>query len=116
MKFADILALAKAGYKPGEIKELLDLGEDKTPADAETPAAADQRDDTQPDPENAKEQSADAEPRSDDQIKTMQAKIDELEKKLQAAQRSNASKDISSNIPTPQSRQEQLNEIIRSYM
>ena len=33
MKFADILALAKAGYKPGEIKELLDLGEDKTQSD-----------------------------------------------------------------------------------
>lgn len=70
MNIKDIIALAKAGYKPGEIKELLELAvPEPEPAKDPEPAT---------DPEPAK----DAEP-------DYKAMYEESQKKLLAAQKAN---------------------------
>lgn len=69
MNIKDIIALAKAGYKPGEIKELLELAVPEPTADPE-PAA-----DPEPEPK---------EPEPD-----YKAMYEESQKKLLAAQKAN---------------------------
>ena len=45
MKLEDIIALAKAGYKPSDIKELVKLAEEpKEPAEPKEPKEPDERD------------------------------------------------------------------------
>lgn len=70
MNIKDIIALAKAGYKPGEIKELLELA---------VPDPEPEKKDPEPDPEPEKK---DTEP-------DYKAMYEESQKKLLAAQKAN---------------------------
>lgn len=69
MNIKDIIALAKAGYKPGEIKELLELAVPEPEPPKEEPA---------PEPEPEKEPEPD-----------YKAMYEESQKKLLAAQKAN---------------------------
>lgn len=69
MKFSDIITLAKAGYKPGEIKELLELA---TPEEPE------------PQPEPVPEPEPAPEPEPEPDYKSL---YEESQKKLKAAQK-----------------------------
>ena len=107
MTLKDLLTFVKAGYKPSDVKELLEMVKDEEP---EKSAETSQKDEQQPEPEKAEPTSDTG---SDDQIQQLQQKIRDLETRLTAAQSQNASKDLSGDEPDES---EQLNDLIRSYM
>lgn len=115
MKFGDLIALAKAGYKPSEIKELLSL--DAESAGVEKPAETVPKEETQPEPEKTEEKPAEPEAEKPEDINNdmheLQAEIDRLREQLAKAQKQNTSTDTSGNLKDPQ---EELNEIVRRFM
>lgn len=82
MKFSDIIALAKAGYKPGEIKELLELAEPAEPQEKPDDPAPDQEPAPPPQDESTQEPASDPGP----DYKTL---YEETQKKLKEAQAAN---------------------------
>ncbi len=107
MRLSDLMAFVRAGYKPGEIKELLELTKDDKP---EGPAEIPAKEQEQPEPEKAEPSSGAG---SDDQIQQMQQKIQELETKLTAAQKQNTQKDISGDVPDDS---KEIEDLVRSFM
>ena len=109
LKFGDLVALAKQGYKPADIKELmaLDIPEateaPETETPAEVPADPEVSDDTAT---AAKATAQPAEDNKDAEIEALKAKVSELQKTNQAT-------DQSGNTPDPQ---EDLDDIVRSFM
>lgn len=114
MKLTDILALAKAGYKAGEIKELLSM-DSKEPEGAESPAEIPEKGQAQPVPEKADEQPQPQDPNSEDKIKALEAQITELQNNLKAAQAQNAARDISNENKIPDN-QQVLDDLVRNFM
>ena len=115
MKFTDILALAKQGYTPADIKELLAIEtdqqtpKDETPAEpAAAPVIKEQEQTTIP---AAADQGSGADPDEDaEKIKALEAQIRELQQKLSRQAQ-----------PEPQpiqqrSQQDILNEIAQKFM
>ena len=98
MKFSDLIALAKAGYKPSEVKELLSLGDNGTSGAEEADETA-QKDEAQPEQQNAQQKEAE-EPEDngtssdDDKIKNLEAQITALKAELKKAQKDNSKKDM----------------------
>ena len=89
MLFSDIVALAKQGYKPSDIKELMALAEEK-PVEKPEEGPADQKD--EPDviqPAPAAEGAQSAGDPADDQAE----KIKSLEEEIKRLQAQNAAKD-----------------------
>ena len=115
MKFADIIALAKAGYKPGEIKELLSLQtpDEAASDDAQEPAEIHPKEDAQPAPETAEEPTAPSVDHSDE-IKALKEQIVSLQSNLRKAQNNNVRTDLSGG--EKQDVQTQLNDIVRQFM
>ena len=114
MRFADILALAKQGYKPGDIKELLSIETDqqtpKEDAPAE-PAAAPVIEQAQTTRPAAEDQGSGEDPDEEaDKIKELQAQIAQLQQKL-----ARQAQPEPSQIPQ-RSQQEILNEIAQKFM
>lgn len=117
LNFGDIVALAKQGYKPADIKELLALD---IPETTETPAVVEPIQGSTPDP--TPEQTT---PQLDDnptpaketgqQLESEQdkARIAELEKQVKDLQSTNQSKDVSGNIQDPQT---DIDDFVRSFM
>lgn len=95
---SDLAALARAGFKVDDIKEIIAQGKEEAKP-AERPAENIAEDATQPDPEKAM-QNAEAEPKPSDESKYKQkyddaiAKINELEETLKKAQALNTSQTI----------------------
>ena len=114
MKFSDIITLAKAGYKPGEIKELLALTTESpaaAPETEETPVT-NPKEDMQP--EAPKESSPTADNAMSEEIKQLKAQLAKAQADLAAAQQTNIKKDVSG--ATVLSPQAVLNDIVRSFM
>lgn len=94
--FSDLVALAKQGYTPADIKELIELSkttekedlkasEGDTITDVETPS-----DTVAKEPEEAKEEPD----QEDSKIVDYKKKVEELEKKLADLQKANTEKNI----------------------
>lgn len=115
MNLGDIIALAKAGYKPGDIKELIELSKETQLTGAEKPAEIEPKEVTQPDPEKADEKPATADTGSTDKIKELEAQLAQLRQDLAKAQSKNITRDNSgaAGAPDPQA---VLNEIARKFM
>lgn len=110
----DIVALAKAGYKAADIKELTELD---VPDQKDDKSADDKKDDpdSQPPAENGQKDASNdkgGEPDKGNDVdykSLYEAKCAELE----AAQKTN----VHQNQPTPdKSNQDRLNDIVRSFM
>ena len=121
LNFGDIVALAKQGYKPADIKELmsLDIPDNETPATepGASLSGATLSDPNIPTPEptpalNDTETPAKAtgQPVESDEDK---ARIAELEKQIKDLQATNQAKDVSGNIPDPQ---KSIDDLVRSFM
>ena len=87
MKLDDIIALAKQGYKPGDIKELLSMAEENKTAEPETlpeePAQQAAATPEEQPPVDTVEQA------QTDNTAVLEDRIKELEGKLQQAQQAN---------------------------
>lgn len=127
MIFSDIIALAKAGYSPADVKELMSLNTDTscddsasseqtviTPDQSGSGGAEDKKEDPAQDQEKKAEQDKkDPEP----EIKTEEAamykmEIDRLKRILAEAQKNNVTKDLSDKL----SDEDKLNNLFRGFM
>lgn len=114
---SDIAALARAGYKVSEVKELLQLSKQTEP-EAEKPATIPEKDPAQPDPANANKEpktkevlKAPEEPKQDEN----EAKIAELQEQIKKLQEQNASRDNSGDR-SKETEEKQITDLISSYM
>ena len=108
LAISDIVALAKQGYKPADIKELLEINAEQAPEQVPelTPEPTPEpisEPETEPVAATAPKESA--QPASDE-VGELKAKIIELQQQI-------IKKDSTGNIKDPQ---EDLNELVRAYM
>ena len=105
MKFDDIIALAKAGYKPNEVKELLAMAEPTPEPD--------------PEPEKKEEKPEEVQNSIDTDYKKLyeesQKALDKANESLKKAQAMNNRKDVS-NDGNKKSDAEIVNDWARSFM
>ena len=126
MKFTDIIDLAKAGYSPKDIKDLLALepnSHEQDPGPEEKPAPDPLPDDKDKIIEDLKKQIAEnesklkeSEGKPDEEVKPdpRDAEIEELKKKIAAFQAAETKKDISGNAQKTDD--EILQETVRKFM
>ncbi len=118
MTFGDIMALAKNGYKPADIKELLAIQTDpEQPEQIEQTEQPEQPE--QPEQTEQPEQQEQPEPSEKEQaltkkIEELQKQLSDTQSKLKTAQRANTQ----ANVKTEggQSDTERLNDWARSFM
>ena len=124
--FKDIIDLAKAGYKPGDVKELLQIANEQKAVPEEPPVTA-PKEDVQPEAEKAPDanaekpvsetqpEQADALKELQSQIETLKAQSDEKDKLIKQIQKDNASRNIKSETKE-QTEDEVLADIVRNFM
>ena len=105
MNLSDIIELAKKGYKPNDIKELIELAntstqEEDSPVEKEIEEEVPQEPVEKEDPEEVKDDSKDKE-------------ILELKQKLAQAQKDNRNKDLSED---KKSDEDLIENLVRSFM
>lgn len=118
-KLEIIFNLIKAGYKAGEINDLLaeDAKAQHDGTGGEKPAEIPPKGEEQPEPEKPKEKpEPERQPESEDKItkEQLQRQVEDLAKKLSEAQAANTKKDNSGTHP--EDPQETLNEIMKRFM
>ena len=104
LNITDIIALAKQGYKPSDIKELLELGQAAEPRPDET-TQAEPPEEKEPIPEDK------AEPVKEDPEKdaeALRAEIISLIDKIKELQKESTRKDISGDVLTDEQKFEEL--------
>lgn len=109
LNFGDIVALAKQGYKPADIKELmsLDIPETTEAPETESPAEDPTPSEKSDDPAtSAKATEQPEEDKTKEEIEALRAKVAELQKNNQTVNQSG-------NTPDPQ---KDLDDIVRSFM
>jgi len=124
--FKDIIDLAKAGYKPGDVKELLQIANEQKAVPEEPPVTA-PKEDVQPEAEKAPEVNAEkpvseTQPEQADALKDLQSQIetlrkqsDEKDKLIKQIQKDNASRNIKTEAKE-KSEDDVLADIARSFM
>lgn len=120
LNLADIVALAKQGYKVSDVKELITLASSE---DTDSAAQEKPQDEKKEEPqESVKEptqeketQKSTKEPAEDSVINEYKKKIEELEEKVSKLQKDNVNRDNSSNTPG-KSDEEILDDVTRSFM
>lgn len=117
MNLSDIVALAKQGYKPSDIKELLDMVSSKEEKPTEENKVQEEKTEQH---EDGKEQPNEA-PKNSTEDSSEKAnvidykkKIAELEEKVKSLQNANVHKDNSDS--KQESDEDILNDITRSFM
>lgn len=114
---SDVAALARAGYTPSQIKELMEFekgSKDQKPEEAkakEEAAEINPKEDVQPEQQNDEQK---PEPKDDPKLKELQDKITKLEADLAAAQKANVNKPL--DPAEEKSAQDYLNELAKSFM
>lgn len=116
MLLGDLVTLAKAGFTPATVKELLTLSKED-PVKTDEQAEAVPKEETQPEPEKvAAEETADNSKDIADlktQLEQTQKLLEEKTKALESLQKENTQKNNEKSAPTAK---DQLNDIIRAFM
>ena len=119
MNIMDIVALAKEGYKPSDIKELIALtssqeGSPKEEKDGIQDKKTEQHEDGKERPEEAPKKSTEDSSRNDSVIDEYKKKVAELEQKVNDLQSKNVHKDYTDK--DKKSDNDLINDITRSFM
>lgn len=117
----DIAAMAKAGYTPTEVKEILALAKADA-ADSEKPAETGAKTSPQPEPEKengktetgASEKTQDADDKKADAKDDKESEIEKLKAQIKKLEETNASKDVSGDIS--KNKNDDLLNMVRSFM
>lgn len=117
LKLDDIIALAKQGYKPADVKELIELSKstDEAPASedvADTGNTSTPTEDEKPEENQSTVADASAE---DDKVIDYKKKVEELEKKIQDLQKANTKKNIA-DTDDSKSDSEVFADVMKSFM
>lgn len=110
ISFGDIVALAKQGYKPADIKELMALDTPEEPEAPETKTPAENPAPTETPKDTETPAKATGQPAEDT---TKDAEIEALKAKVAELQKTNQTANQSGNTPDPQ---KDLDDIVRSFM
>lgn len=118
MNISDIVALAKQGYKPSDIKELISLAssEEGNPKEEEKIQVekTEQHEDGKEQPDKAPKNTTEDSSEKVTAIDEYKNKIAELEEKVKSLQNANVHKDNSDT--KTKSDEDMLNDITRSFM
>lgn len=114
MNLLDIIALAKQGYKPGDIKELIELANveqepKQEPEHVEEPKQEPKPD--QPTDENVSRETSTEDIKAE--LEKMKAELEKAKSDLKAAQIANTKKGVE---PEPDTTKENIDDWIRSFM
>ena len=124
--FKDIIDLAKAGYKPGDVKELLQIANEQK-AVPEEPTVTTPKEDAQPEAEKAPNANVDkpvseTQPEQADALKDLQSQIETLKVQskekddlIKQIQKDNASRNIKTETQE-KTEDEVLADIVRNFM
>lgn len=113
LSLMDVLAFAKAGYKPADVKEIMAMSQ--ATEEAPSPAAEDAaKNEVQNEPEVEKPVAND-EPDYKSMFEEMQKQYDEIALKLEAAQKANINTDVS-RTQTKVSTSDAINNIFRDVI
>lgn len=120
MIFSDIITLAKAGYSPADVKDLIKLTEESgQAADQEKEPAADDKDkiieDLKRQIEENEKELQEPEPEKESDPDPRDAEIEELKKKLELFQEAEKKKDISG-LDGKKSDKEIIEDLARKFM
>lgn len=119
MNITDIIALAKAGYKPSDVKEIIELASSKEESPKEEEKDQDkkteQHEDGKEQPDEAPKKSTDDSSKDANAIDRYKKKIEELEAQLQKIQSDNVHKD-NKDKDNERSDEDILNDITRAFM
>lgn len=108
ISFGDIVALAKQGYKPADIKELMALDIPEEPESTETG-----KEDPTPAPESTDDTATEAKATPQPVEVDKDKEIEELKKTVAELQKTKQSENQAGNAPDPQ---KDLDDIVRSFM
>lgn len=121
--FKDIIDLAKAGYKPADVKELLQLANEQKPVSEEVPVTV-PKEETQPEAKKEPEAVSETqtEKQEDDTLKNLQHQVEDLKKQsdekdklIKQIQKENASRNTKTETQ-PKSEEDTLADIVRNFM
>lgn len=117
LKLEDIVALAKQGYKPNDIKELIALSKEAEQEPQQEPKEEKPTPSKEPEKEPEQEplKEPEKEPEEDPKIIEYKKKLEEMEKKLSDLQAANSHKDMSGKENT-KSDSEVFAEAMRNFM
>lgn len=120
LKLDDIFALAKQGYKPSDIKELIELSKEaevkaEELPDQEIETQKDNKDDQTPSHTVAPEDGKTSEDSEDSKIVDYKKKVEELEKKISDLQKANTQKSIA-DTGDKKSDSEVIADLMKSFM
>lgn len=108
----DILDFARAGWKPADVKDILNQASELEAKTPEEPAAITPKEEKQPEPEKAAATGKDKEEETElDELKKQLAEKDALIKKIQ---HDNSSRELQKQ--ETKTNQETLNDIVRDFM
>ena len=113
MKFDDIIALAKAGYKPNEVKELLAMATEPEPTPEPTPEPEKE---PEPEPTPAKEPQHSLDEDYKKLYEESQQALKKAEESLKVAQAKNNRMDVSNNDGNKKTDADIINDLARSFM
>lgn len=115
MKFSDILALAKQGYSPKDIKDLMALSDPDEPEQKQEPEPEKQEPEQEKqEPEKQEPEPEQKQPEQKQEPDDKDAKIIDLEKKIAELQKLNTTKDLSDK--KPKSDDDIFKELMREFM
>lgn len=123
MTIGELIELAKAGYKPSDVKEILKEAKELETA-TEKPAENLPKEEVQPEQEKAPEPEPKAEPSEhNEEFEKLNSELDELKKQLaekesmiKKIQQDNSSREVSNPQAKQKTEQETLNDIVRDFM
>lgn len=115
LKLDDIFALAKQGYKPSDIKELIELSKEAEAEASKAQQATEEKEDSTPSHTVAEpSESAPIEEAEDPKIVDYKQKVEELEKKLSDLQKANTLRNIADTDAPSDS--EVVADLMKSFM
>lgn len=112
MKLTDIISLAKQGYKPADIKELISMADDTT--EKEEPETEPEKEEPEKEePKTEPEKEPETEPDKSPTLDELKKEIEKLKSELKVAQQKNVRTEVDGK---PQNVDDAIDDMFREYM
>lgn len=109
----DIVEFAKAGWKPSDVKEILEAASRVEEKPVEEPAEITPKEDVQPEQEKTEEPKPEEASKDNNELERLKNELAKAQSELKTVQEQNTKKDLQGTVQTTEDR---LNDIARSFM
>lgn len=109
----DIIGLAMKGYKPGDIKELIEIAKDASAASEPEPDTGSAEDEPEPENPEPKKEGPETEKNGLSEAEQLKAEIISLQEKIKAMQSDNINKEVEGKKPLTD--EEKFEELVKNY-